>query len=1009
MLSNGDQREPKTPKRVLHSPSQADTVIWLIPQTPGTADATSGEPVTCDEPPPTSIEARHKDRYRGFARLHDPLQELTDLLGPHTSREGLPHRDAASDGSADRAATQTKLGIACAQRPNGDRPQNWKLAIAGVEDAPSVSTRERSHEVTLPKSSDVGDNDRSQGLARLRNSLEELTDLIQPQRNRESAPRREKAPEEDSDWATVRMNLGLTYAQRDDGDRSQNWEMAIAAFEDALSALTRECDPEQWATARMNLGVAYRDRLAGDRSGNQDQAIGAFEDALSVWTRERNPELWAAARMNLGIAYWERHAGDRQENQERAIGAFEDCLSVWTSGHDPEHWATVNMNLGIAYRERHAGHRWESQERAIDAFAGALSVWSRERRPEQWAAARMNLGILYWERVAGRRSDNRERAVAAFEDALSVWTRETNPEKWAAACMNVGIAYREPAVGEHSENRDRAITAFENALSVWTREANPEGWAAARMHLGGAYLEHSAGDRSENLERAIAAFEDALSVLTREANPQEWAAAYMKLGTGYRERLVGNRSENRKRAIVAFENALLVWTREGNPAEASAAHASLEAVCRDRFGDWMETRVTIGPVAAQDIKVVGLVSSAHFMSHFYQIVLPPLFPLLKGAFGVGYAELSIVMSLMYATSGLMQTPAGLIVDRLGPAWVMIGGLALYSIAVLLYGFASNLWALAALAVVAGLGNCVFHPADYAILSARVGATRLGRAYGAHNLGGSLGWAAAPVAVLSLTALVGWRAGLAILGGLGLLLTLYLVVQSDALATEGLAQKGKKPDVIPAIPAKMFLAQPILVCFGYFVLLAVATVAQQAFLPSSLISRFSVSLGVANSALTGFLVGSALGIFAGGIIADRVGRHQVVVAAGLLTAALVSLALGLLALPVAAILLCIAVGGFAWGCTTPSRDLLVRNAAPAGAIGTVVGFVYSGLDLGSAVTPPFLGFLLDHQLPRFIFIFTAGILLLAISTAFMIGRSGTQRTRTARAARHLRLTPPPPVS
>ena len=113
-------------------------------------------------------------------------------------------------------------------------------------------------------------------------------------------------------------------------------------------------------------------------------------------------------------------------------------------------------------------------------------------------------------------------------------------------------------------------------------------------------------------------------------------------------------------------------------------------------------------------------------------------------------------------------------------------------------------------------------------------------------------------------------------------------------------------------------------------------------------------------------GSALGLFAGGIIADRFGRHEIVVATGLLTAALVSLALGLLAVPVAALLLCVVVGGFAWGCTTPSRDLLVRSAAPAGAVGTVVGFVYSGLDLGSAMTAPFLGFLLDHHHPRCIF-------------------------------------------
>src|SRR5580704_41202 len=253
---------------------------------------TAGGPVTRDDVLPTSIAVKHEDRHRGFARLHESLQELADLLGPQTNHEGLP--DRAPDGNADGAAARTKLGLACPQRPNGDRSQNWELAPAAFEDALPVLARERNHEVVLPKSSDARDNDNRQGFARLRDSLQELTDLLEPKRNRESALRREKAPEEDPDWATARTKLGLAYAQQDDGGRSQNWEMAIAAFEDALSVLTRECDPDQWATARMNLGVSYRDRLIGDRSDNQERALCAFDDSLSVWTRERNPEQWAA-------------------------------------------------------------------------------------------------------------------------------------------------------------------------------------------------------------------------------------------------------------------------------------------------------------------------------------------------------------------------------------------------------------------------------------------------------------------------------------------------------------------------------------------------------------------------------------------------------------------------------------------------------------------------------------------------------------------------------------------
>jgi MFS family permease/tetratricopeptide (TPR) repeat protein len=836
---------------------------------------------------------------------------------------------------------------------------------------------------------DVRGNDGSRKFAqqevwRLRRSFQELAELLgpPPRPPSEDSPHRDNPPNQNSDWAAARTQIGLAYAQRAGGDQSQNWELAIAAFNDALSVWTRESNPEDWAAACASLGVAYRERSTGDRSDNQERAVRAFEDSLSVWTREHNPEEWAAARMNFGIAYWERLAGDRSENREHAIRAFEDSLSVWTRDSNPEDWATAHLNLGFAYWERDDGERAANRERSIAAFENGLSVVACGRDPGKWATARLTLGVAYWGRFTGDRSENQDRAIVAFDDALSVWTREDDPRRWAVARMNLGIAYWERLAGDPSQNRERAIDALEDALSVRTREANPEMWADARTKLGIAYLERTIGERAENVERAIAGFKDALSVWTREANPEGWAAAQANLGLAYRQRHPGDRPENRERAIRAFENALSVGIRDRGPDQGAVARANLEAAYRERFDQWLENRVTIGPVAPQDVKVIALVSSAHFMSHFYQLVLPPLFPLLKGALGVGYAELSIVMTLMYATSGLMQTPAGLIVDRLGSARVLIGGLGLYSVAVLAYGFAPNLWVLAGLAVVAGLGNSVFHPADYAILSARVGATRLGRAYGLHNFGGSLGWAAAPIAVLTLTSVVGWRVGLSILGGLGLLLTAYLIVQAAVLTTENRIRSAG--ETVPS-KAQMFLSRTILVCFGYFALLAMATVALQAFLPSSLVSGFGISFELASSALTGFLIGSALGMFVGGIIADWFGRHELVVATGLLTTAVGCLVIGVLTLPITVLILVIAVGGFAWGCTTPSRDMLVRTAAPAGAMGTVVGFVYSGLDFGSALTPPFLGFLLDHQRPRLIFVFTAGILFLAISSALVIGQ------------------------
>src|SRR5437868_2129543 len=188
----------------------------------------------------------------------------------------------------------------------------------------------------LPTSTAVEENGGKQVLVEVRSSLRELTVLHEPQSDHEASARREGPPDETADEAIAQANLGLLYAQRAEGDRSRNWELAIAAFEDALSALTREINPEEWAAAQMHLGVAYRDRLAGDRSENQERAISAIAGALSVCSRECHPEQWTAALMSLGILYWQRVAGHRSEHREQAIAALEDALSVWTRDTNPE-------------------------------------------------------------------------------------------------------------------------------------------------------------------------------------------------------------------------------------------------------------------------------------------------------------------------------------------------------------------------------------------------------------------------------------------------------------------------------------------------------------------------------------------------------------------------------------------------------------------------------------------------------------------------------------------------
>src|SRR5260370_3134825 len=171
---------------------------------------------------------------------------------------------------------------------------------------------------------------------------------------------------------------------------------------------------------------------------------------------------------------------------------------------------------------------------------------------------------------------------------------------------------------------------------------------------------------------------------------------------------------------------------------------------------------SVARTRAEDLRVIGLIGVAHAVSHFFQLVLPPLFPLLKDAFGVSYAELGLLATFFYAASGLSQTPAGFAVDRFGARAVLLSGIFLFASAILLIGLAPSYWVMVPLVVAPGIGNSVFHPADYSILTGGVRKDWLARAYGGHQLGGNLGWAVAPAAELTLSHFFGGRIALVLL-------------------------------------------------------------------------------------------------------------------------------------------------------------------------------------------------------------------------------------------------------
>ena len=395
-----------------------------------------------------------------------------------------------------------------------------------------------------------------------------------------------------------------------------------------------------------------------------------------------------------------------------------------------------------------------------------------------------------------------------------------------------------------------------------------------------------------------------------------------------------------------------------------------------------------------DAKVIGAVGSAHALSHFFQLVLPPLFPLLRAEFGVSYATLGALLSVMYVASGLCQFGAGFAVDRFGARPVLLAGLGLLAGGTLAAGLVPDIGWLFPLVVLMGIGNGVFHPADFAVLNANVSPRRLGHAYSSHGIGGSLGYALAPVVSFGLASAFGWRTSLLACGAFGLVAVVVLAMQRGALDSR------KHGVVVPKHTLSgsmdLFRQRPILLCFAYFCVLTIGTIGITTFLGTSINAAYGLPLAIAATAITAYLLGNAAGVLAGGFLAARTARHDRVAATGLGVGAVLILLLALFAPLATWAIPLLALTGLALGATGPSRDMIVRGATPKGASGRVYGFVYSGLDLGSALGPVALGAMLDHGSPRLVAAAIALFLFVAIATVVQVRHAGRGVTAPAAA-------------
>jgi predicted MFS family arabinose efflux permease len=389
-----------------------------------------------------------------------------------------------------------------------------------------------------------------------------------------------------------------------------------------------------------------------------------------------------------------------------------------------------------------------------------------------------------------------------------------------------------------------------------------------------------------------------------------------------------------------------------------------------------------------EVKILGLIGTGHFMSHFYYLTLPLLITFLAADYGFSPAQLGLFIAGFTSAAAVAQMPVGLLVDRIGARNILIGGLLIEATAIGAMAFTASYPALFILAVLAGLGHSVFHPADYAIMMSSVDDRRIGRAFSIHTFTGNAGSAIAPMMIAYLASLWHWKAALILVAGFGIIMAFAVACQAHILRDH--VKPEKKPDQELKQPPmrsmkanlRLLMTPSVFVLFAFFLVTTMATSGIQTFSIFTLVELHDISKTTASTALTGFLIASAAGVLVGGWIADIMPRHDLIASLSFFITAAALVLIGEVNLSAVLLIAVFAVVGILQGLVKPARDMMVRSAMPPGTAGTIFAFMSTGRLIGGAITPILVGLLIANGATDKVFLMLAAFAIIGLATLYM---------------------------